>query len=86
MNVTVTYLSCALHHTVEELQQLTPDGVYSTCTDDYCLNGGTCAVPGVCICPEPWGGIRCEDGKFLPQTIPLQPSLLSNWVSVPLVR
>ena len=51
---------------LRELQELTPDG---TCTDQHCQNGQICVVPGVCICPEPLGGINCTESKFLPQTI-----------------
>ena len=27
---------------------------------DFCLNGGTCAIGGICTCKKEYTGIRCE--------------------------
>ena len=38
-----------------------------------CHNGGTCLIPGVCLCPPGWCGERCEIGmKSLYHYNPLQ--------------
>jgi len=34
--------------------------VTPTCTPAYCSSRGTCTADGACVCPDEWGGQRCE--------------------------
>lgn len=36
----------------------------ATCDDEFCLNGGTCHLPGNnCTCLENWTGMRCDQSN-----------------------
>ena len=37
-----------------------PHVLYTAVCYPPCENGGTCIIPGTCICPVDWQGHRCE--------------------------
>jgi hypothetical protein len=41
--------------------------ILDTCSNDFCLNGGSCLANGECLCPPGYAGERCQTKRLTSQ-------------------